>query len=333
MPHKIGSLLTILFWTCLFSQAQAQTDTIYVYEDVIVYDTVIIYDTVFIPPNMNNILPLKRKSINILQLDTLHHQAHLSLISDQQTATFSIDHIILDENLHKNIKISESMKKMTFFGVVFFAFQAMILAQTHYEVSVGSGIWWENGSLEYVDKPYSALFNVGLGAKRNFSGKRFGLKTGVEYRYLLGSNDYTFDGTIGVWHSENGEELEALNRNYGAGLHHIAIPLLIYFDGYRVQPSLGINYNYLFSGMQTSTTRTEYYSNSHNMGINLGIGLKINQLITLNMEYVHNLTSDFGQTIIGEEGNALNTVLRRSYTLRNAHAKLSLIYSLRKKQK
>jgi hypothetical protein len=72
------------------------------------------------------------------------------------------------------------MKKLSFFGVVFFAFQAMVLAQTNYEVSIGSGIWWENGKIEYVNKPHSPLLNIGLYAKRNFTGKIFGLHTGVD---------------------------------------------------------------------------------------------------------------------------------------------------------
>jgi hypothetical protein len=151
-------------------------------------------------------LPLKLKSINLLQLDTINHQANLLLISDQQTATFPINHIILDENFSKNIKNSESMKKLSFFGVVFFAFQAMVLAQTNYEVSIGSGIWWENGKIEYVNKPHSPLLNIGLYAKRNFSDKNIGLKSGLLYSYLFSTDSYEFDGTTGVWHSQEGYE-------------------------------------------------------------------------------------------------------------------------------
>ena len=71
------------------------------------------------------------------------------------------------------------MKKLNFLGVVFFAFQAMVLAQTNYEVTVGSGIWWENSNLQYVDVPYSPLINAGVYVKRNFTDKNLGLKTGL----------------------------------------------------------------------------------------------------------------------------------------------------------
>ena len=324
----------MLYWVCVFVHANAQTDTVYVYEDVVVYDTIVVYDTVFIKPDFNNILPLKLKSINLLQLDTINHQANLLIISDQQTASFSINHIILDENFSKNIKNSESMKKLSFFGVVFFAFQAMVLAQTNYEVSIGSGVWWENGNLEYVDKPYSSLLNVGFFAKRNFTDKSFGLKTGIEYGYLLGSNDYKFDGTVGIWHSEDGIEFESVNSNFGAGQHNISIPILIYLDRYRVQPFFGLNYNYLSTGMQTSSTGTKYFSDSHNIGVNLGIGFRINKSIAINMEYKHNLTSDYGEAIYYEGSSysdADNTVLGSSFNLKNAQAKLSIVYSLNKR--
>lgn len=157
---KIRHISLIIFCICIFFRTNAQTDTVYEYEDIVVYDTVVVFDTVFIKPNIDEKLPSKLKSINLLQLDTINHQANLFLISSQQTATFQINHIILNENFSKNIKNSESMKKLSFFGVVFFAFQAMVLAQTNYEVSIGSGSWWENGNLKYVDKPYSSLLNI-----------------------------------------------------------------------------------------------------------------------------------------------------------------------------
>lgn len=305
------------------------------YENIVVYDTVVVYDTILIKPDIDNILPLKLKPISVLQLDTIKHQANLLLISDQETATFPINHIILDENINKNIKNLESMKKLSFFGLVFFAFQAMVLAQTNYEVSIGSGIWWENGNLEYVNKPYSPLINAGVYAKRNFTDKSFGLKTGVEYSYLLGSNDYKFDGTTDTWHSENGSEFEYLNSNYGAGLHNISIPILIYFDKYRVYPFLGVNYNYLATGMQTSTNGTKYFSDSHNIGLNLGIGFKLNELFFINMEYKYNLTYDYGEANYYEGGNssdADNTVLGSSFNLKNAQVKLSIVYKLNKRK-
>lgn len=224
------------------------------------------------------------------------------------------------------------MKKLNFFGVVFFAFQAMVLAQTNYEGSIGSGYWWENGKLDYVDKPYSSLLNVGIFAKRNFSVINVGLKTGIEYSYLSGSRDYKYDGTIGVWHSADGSEFEELNRHYSAGLHNISVPLLIFFRSDWVHPFLGINYNYLVTGMLTSTTGTKYFSDSHNIGLNLGADFRLNKLFSIKMEYKYNLTPDFGQSI-SSSGSTGNTVLGSSYKLRNAQTKLSIVYTFSNRKK
>lgn len=330
MKNEIKYILLVLVGACLYSQAIAQTDTVYIYEDVIVYDTIMVYDTVFVKPDIIEISPIKLKSINLLQLDTIKHQANLWLISGQQSATFPINCIILDENFSKNIKNSESMKKLSFFGVVFFAFQAMVLAQTNYEVTLSSGIWWENGKLEYVDKPYSPLLNVGLYAKRNFTDKSFGLKTGLSYSYLLCTGSYEFDGTTGFWYSQEGYEFEDLNIHYGSGLHNISVPLLLYYDKSKIQPFIGLNYNYLVSGPLENTYGSRYYANSHNLGANIGIGYSFSKNISFNLEYKHNLTYDYGESIYGSF-DGQSTIDDSRYLWNNQFA-ISLTYKLHKKQ-
>jgi hypothetical protein len=250
------------------------------------------------------------------------------LISNQQTATFPINHIILIENVNRNIKKSESMKKLSFFGVVLFAFQTMVLAQPSYEMSLGTGTWWQSGKLDYVDKPFSTLLNVGLFTKRNFRDKNFGLKTGIDYNYLLGSNEYKFDGTIGVWHTQTGYEFEYINRNYGAGLHNISIPFLLYYHKYKVQPFIGLNYNYLTTNQQTSPAGTKFYGVSHNLGLNIGTGFKLYDLYSVNLEFNHNFTPDYEQ---GSRNFYGPTVFGESFYLRNNQLRISFVYNFKKK--
>ncbi len=326
---KAKYILSIILGICIYPLTKAQNDTVYVYEDIIVYDTLVVYDTVFIAPEINNTAPLKRKSINLLQLDTINHQANLLLISDNQTATFPINRIILNKNI-KNLK---NMKKLSFFSIVFFAFQTMVLAQTNYEISVGSGVWWETSDNEHLNTPYSALLNTGVFAKRNLTGRNIGIKTGIEYSYLLGSNNYEIDDTMGIWHSENSSELEAINSNYGAGQHNISIPILIYFDKYKIQPFCGFNYNYLITNTQTSPTGTKFFSDSHNIGLNFGICFNINNLFSVNMACKHNLTSDFNQNKLNESNDIGNTPLDNSHKFKNTQIKLSLVYSFSKRKK
>lgn len=329
----INTKLIVLLLSFLYivQQANAQSDTVYIYEDIIVYDTVVVYDTVFVQAEIESSLESNGNQVSVLQLDTINKKANLVVINDQKTATIPINHIILNENININNETSESMKKATFFGIVFFAFQAMVLAQTNYEASVGTGIWWQNGNLANVDKPHTPLLNAGLYAKRNFTDTKFGIKTGIEYSYLLGSSDYKKKETTGVWHSTGGNEFDDLNRNYGAGHHCLSIPFLVYYNKFRVLPFIGFNYNYLATGMQTSETGTAFFNDSNNFGLNGGLGFKVNQHFLINLEYKHNLTNDFGESITSDNNTTANTILGNSYNLSNAQVKLSIVYALKKK--
>lgn len=87
--------------------------------------------------------------------------------------------------------------------------------------------------------------------------------------------------------------------------------------------------------MQTSSTGTKYFSDSHNIGLNVGMDFRINKSFAINMEYKHNLTYDYGEAIYYEgsnSGNAENTVLGRSFKLKNVQAELSIVYSFNKKK-
>lgn len=323
-------VLTILLFSSYIS-VKGQSDTIYVFEEVVVYDTVYIFDTIFIKPVVNELFSIKPKFINVLQLDTVNIHANLLQIFNQQAATFPINHIILNENFSRNIKKSESMKKLSFFGVVLFAFQSMVLAQTNYEISLGSGVWWESGKMKYVDKPISTSLNATILAIHNFGAKNFGFKTGIEYSYLFSNSEYKFDGSIGVWHTMDGSEFDDINSHYGDGLHNVTIPFLVYSNKYRIMPYLGVNYNYLTTGLQTSLFGTKSISSSHNIGLNIGTGFRLNEFLTINLDFKHNLTSDYGAGV-SVSGNG-QMVLGESYDLRNSQTRISLVYNFKKKNK
>ncbi len=307
----------------------AQSDTVYIYEDLIVYDTIVVYDTVFVEP------PIRIKDLNrplsyaVLRIDTLHQYAQVLHISPQKTATIPIDRIIFQEDFNRNFKNLESMKKYSFFGLVFMAFQSMVLAQTNYEIALGTGLWWENGPLAYVEKPYSGSIHLGIYAKRNFSNKATGIRTGLEYGFLSSSGDYKYDGTPGVWHSEEGHEFANLNRHYARGQHSLSIPLLLYYERYRIRPFLGINYNYLITNT-LSSKESAYFADSHNLGFNLGLGWSLGDALSLQLACMQNLTSDYGEQIIyeGRPGSGEDkTVLGRSFDLRHARIQLSIVFT------
>lgn len=328
MSGKVKFLLClILFVSCIFS-VHAQNDTVYVYEDVVVYDTVLVYDTVFVKPEIQTIAPIKQKQINLIHFDTTNNTANIFSISGEETATFLMNRIILNENELTNNQNSVSMKKISFFGVVLFAFQTMVLAQTSYEFSLGSGMWWESSNLQYVDKPYSPSISIGLFAKRNFGVSDFGLKTGLEYSYLISTGKYEYDGTPGVWYSPEGYEYEDLNNNYGSGFHSLSVPVLFYYNRFKIQPFAGVNYNYMLSGVQNSSTGTTYVSDSHNFGINAGIAFTVSKKFAVNVEYKYNLTCDYKEAIYQELTNG--SLVDESRHFRNNQMRVSLVYHFNK---
>ncbi len=131
---------------------------------------------------------------------------------------------------------------------------------------MNSGVWYQQGELSYVKKPISPLVGIRLYAEKGLGSSNFAIKTGIDYNYLISSKTFKFDGTIGVWHS-NENDFIRLNQIYGNGLHNFSIPLLLKYRKYKINPSIGINYNYLQSN-SVSETDFAYTSSSHNVGLN-----------------------------------------------------------------
>lgn len=119
--NKIKIVLIVLFFGLLYYPIEAQRDTIFIYEEIIVYDTIVVYDT--IPKSIENI-KTKRQNTELITGE----KAKLLLFYDNKAATISLDSIILKENQILLIKNSESMKKLSFIGLVLFAFNSMVLS-------------------------------------------------------------------------------------------------------------------------------------------------------------------------------------------------------------
>ncbi len=321
MNRAIISL--IIFILLLFCQTiEAQRDTIFIYEEIIVYDTIVVYDT--IPKSIENIKQIRQNTEFIKG-----EKAKLLLFYDNKAATISLDNIILNENQFLLIKNSESMKKLSFMGLLFFAFNSMVLSQTDYQIALNSGAWYQQGQLCYVKKPISPLLGIGFYAEKGIGNRDFAIKTGVDYSYLISSKPFEFDGTIGVWHSEE-NDFSRLNQIYGNGLHNFSIPLLLKYRKYKVSPSIGVNYNYLQS-KATSETNFVYESSTHNFGLNYGVSASLNSSLSVNLEYRHNLTADYSEEVVGLNVGSNKAVLGESYSLRNSQLRFSVVYTLKKK--
>ncbi|MBN1116673.1 MAG: hypothetical protein JXA77_05695 [Bacteroidales bacterium] len=141
-------------------------------------------------------------------------------------------------------------------------------------------------------------------------------------------NDYKFDGTIGIWHSEEGYEFEDLNIHYGSGFHNVSVPLLVYYNKHKIEPFIRLNYNYLVSGLLKNASGTEYISDSHNIGINIGTGYSFFKNISINFEYKHKLAYDYSELISGSTDG--QTIIDESRYLWNNQVAVSLMYKFNK---
>lgn len=312
MINKLILLVLILLASTKLSSAQS--DTIYVYDDVIVYDTVVVYDTVYVDP--------KPDFISIVKMDTTNGLANLLMISKNKTATIPVDRIILIEN----IKNSESMKKLTFLGVVFFAFKSIVIAQNSYDISLNNGAWWFTGKMEHSNRPTTPISSIGFHSSRAFGESSFGRRLGLELSALIPSQDFKYDGTPGVWHSDNGEEYSHLNNLYGGPTTvMISVPFQVYYHKYKFQPYLGLNYNMWLLGEDEFGHKQA----AQNVALDFGFQYEFGKRMSVGLNLKQNILPDVDVTSVSDVVNNTN----QSFKLRNSQAMISFRIKLDKIEK
>lgn len=187
-----------------------------------------------------------------------------------QAATISIDGIILNSN----IKSLNSMKKLSFIGLMCFAFNTMVLAQTDYGLSIRGGVWWAKCNNPVVigeqiaKAAFSPNFSIGIFYKQYFKSK-ITIETQLNYQLLLSNYSYksfypsspTFNPDLSYYYMlwddlnfpnevliVNGEKIytsriigeEASTIKY----HKIEIPLQVGYTFKKFNPYIGIKYSF-----------------------------------------------------------------------------------------
>jgi hypothetical protein len=288
-------------------------DTLIVYETIIVYDTIFVYDTIKLFDNvkLNKIEP-KGLELNILQYDTISRRANLLIISRNQTATIPINGIILSENI-KNLK---SMKKLSFFGMVLFAFQSMVIAQTNIGITAGGGTWWVKSNNPFGNVEFSPTFNAGLFLKQPLSNAIY-LKMEVNYTFLM--NNYSYKAVVDTFNNSIGDEEAATDY------HQISLPLHVGYKIGKFSPFLGVEYSYRFS---------ESWLNKqiHSWGVIGGLNYFINDKFSVSLNYYQGFTSDYIK-----KGTIIDPFTKEkigdyNYFWKSSRLGLTLYYSFNKKK-
>lgn len=320
MKSSIKYFFTLIFlvWT-MFVDANtllsSKPDTIFQYETLTVYDTVFVYDTIrAVEPEKLNPIEPKGADYSVLHLDTAGNKAILLIISGNKTATIPINGIILNENI-KNLN---SMKKLSFVGVVLFAFQSMVMAQTNYGITVGGGAWWAKCNEPITSVNYTPTLKAGVFFEHSLSNNVF-LKTGLNYNYL--TNNYSYKATVDTLNWVGvGDEASA------TAYHQFSIPLQFGYAIGKIKPYLGIEYSYRISESWLNQSINSF-------GLLGGINYAISDKVTLGINYYHGLTKDYEYS-----GPILNPVTSERMGEYNNHWKssrleFSLFYTFNKEKK
>jgi hypothetical protein len=305
-------LIAFLFCQHLFGQhpSPGKRDTVFIYRTKIVLDTLVIHDTIWIPRN-ETISRLDKMSSKPLYLNDLQPDARLLLFFNHESATIPVNSILLAENL----KNSVSMKKLSFIGVVLFAFQSMVLAQSDFGLSAGTGLWWTKCNVSSAGSEFSPLLNIGTYAKVPLHGNLF-LRTGINYHYMFRNGsykqklDYSMPVTIG-----DGESASAY--------HLFSLPLQLGLELPRFEPYLGMEYTYRVSESWLNAKKSS-------LGVSAGLNYNISSLMSLGLNYQLGLKADTRLNGSLIDPLSSEVIGNYDYSWKTDRVQFSLYYSLKK---
>jgi hypothetical protein len=292
------------------SQFTTQKDTLIVYETVIVYDTVFIHDTIRILEKSNlKAAEPKGLDLSLSGLDTFSQKVQLLIFFKNHAATIPINSIILAEN-NKNIS---GMKKLSFFGVVFLAFQSMVAAQTTVGLSAGLGSWWAKCNKPIVSSEFSPTLNLGLFMEYPMSKNLFA-RTELNYSYL--KSNYSYKAMVDTLnHLMVGEGESASNY------HQFSLPLQVGYKLGNFKPYLGMEYSYRLS-------ESWLHTKIHSFGLIAGLNYRVDENLSFGFNYYRGLTKDYEYSGTILRPGSSEIVGDYDYYWKSGHLGLTVYYAL-----
>lgn len=302
-------------------------DTVYVYDTLVVYDTIVIHDTLRLRDEVvKDSLELEylmhqiEVKQAIIQIDTATSRANLLVPFGYKSATIPINGIILTENTKK----LESMKKYSFFGLVFFAFQTMVIAQADYGISAGSGIWWPHTKEYEVSTEVAPTFNAGVFISKGIFNNRFGLELEVNYHFLM--NNYTYKFVVNTLEHRVIGDAEAASC-----FHQVSVPLNLFLNLQKFKVYTGLEYAFRTSESWAKDASGNRYA-INSLGLTAGLSYQLTGRLLLDLRFRQGLTVDIDRMEYSYyTGQQLHSI---DYNLnwKSSQAGLSVFYSLAKKK-
>jgi hypothetical protein len=293
------------------SSFSARRDTLFVFETVTVYDTIFIHDTIWeIKKSKLGALNPKGLDLSISGVDFPSDKARLLILFKNHAATIPINSIILTET-NKNIS---GMKKLSFFGVVFLAFQSMVAAQTTVGLSAGLGSWWARCNKPIVSSEFSPALNMGLFVEYPLSKNLF-IRTELNYSYLSSNSSYkAMVDTLNKLVVGEGES--------ASGYHQFSLPLQVGYQLGNFRPLLGMEYSYRLS-------ESWLHRKIKNFGVLVGLNYSVDENLSFGINYNRGLTKDYEYS--GMILSPVSSKIVGDYDCywKSGHLGLSVYYSLR----
>jgi hypothetical protein len=278
-----------------------------VYDTLMVYDTIFVTDTIRLLKNRAPVSALEKLPVQniLLQIERKNEEnENFLLINKNFAATFSSNRILLSENKnnHFTTKNSDKMKKIGFFGVVFFAFQNMVVAQNNLSISLGGGAYFHQAD-EVVYDSYlrtsgtdkanlAATFNLGVNGFRNIGNTPLAIGASLQYNYLLRSDfkPYTHDPKFADFINT----YEDFKKNY----HMFSLPIFVQWDKWLIKPRIGAEYSLRLSPKTSSvisgntTSLESFYLPFNNISALAGFDVKLSKKAKVRLTYTKGLRSE-----------------------------------------
>jgi hypothetical protein len=324
MHNRVKVIFTLVVLGLMLStEGQASNpsnkkDTLFVYETLVIYDTLFVHDTIRIP-NCNK-MHSKRPEIQILYLENIAGGAQLITLPFNGTATLERNGIILNEN-NKNLK---GMKKLSFLGVVLFAFQSMVVAQTDFGFTAGGGTWWAKCNQSSVNSHYSPTLHAGLFFECPLPSAFF-LKSELNYHFLMSNGSYKFADPDVYFKSPSATGGSVYSISFGdewaTNFHQISVPISVGYKIRKFKPYIGIEYSFRMS-------EAWFNKRIHSFGWNTGVIYPVSDRISAGLNFYKGLTTDCKD--IGYKMNlqTLEIFSSNEYKWKSNRFEVSIYYSM-----
>ena len=281
-------------------------DTVFVYDTLFVMDTIRIFRTAKELESLGKLTPLK-----ISYLDNSSSNKKIS------PSTATLFHPRINSLNNFNSKNKE-MKKLGILGLMFFAFQNMILAQHNVGVHIGGGAY--NFSEFYAgvlgkstDKTLvRPTIQVGLSYRKLIMQEKLYMDIGLAFSKLRPSRTQdeqllVDNGTIkesGIFTVTETEIISSYEYRTKRNDNLISIPFSLSLNSKFFQPTmgLGIHYRQVYSSITTTRpvsadifSRPNLHPQFHYLGLTsfVGFRLPITKRFNINVIYVRQFIRDF----------------------------------------